>query len=149
MDRQSLQRGTWRLRPDEIPKRKKKSVQWESFEQSNLFKWAAFNQKKHPVLQLMFAIPNGIHTTGWAGLRAKREGVKAGVPDIFVPVPRRGFHGLFIEMKRAKGGTTGDNQEAWIAALRIQGYQCEVCHGWAEAKDVLVNYLGLRGVRDL
>lgn len=142
MNKQSLQRPTWRLTPEEMPKRKKRSVQWESFEQSNLFKWASHNERRIPELALMFAIPNGIHTSRWAGVRAKREGVKAGVPDIFLAFPRGSHHGLFIEMKRESGGTTRKNQSEWITKLTGQGYKCEVCHGWMAAKDALLAYLG-------
>lgn len=32
----------------------------------------------------------------------KRQGVKAGVPDICLPVARNGYHGLHIELKAGK-----------------------------------------------
>lgn len=51
-----------------------------------------------------YHIPNG-------GLRSKREaarmkgqGVRPGVPDLCIPVARRGYHSLYIEMKAAEGG---------------------------------------------
>ena len=52
--------------------------------------------------------------------------------------------GLFIEMKKAKGGQTSDKQDAMMAALDEQGYYTIVCHGWVEAKQAIEAYLGNR-----
>ncbi len=60
-----------------------------------------------PSLSLMHAIPNGgargndSQTNKIRGAMLKAEGVKKGVPDIFLPVPLNGYHGLYIEMKVA------------------------------------------------
>lgn len=70
----------------------------------------------------------------------KTPGVKAGVPDINLPVARGGYHGLYIELKAGKNKTTR-KQEEWIAALRQQGYHVSVCYGWEEAKETIENYL--------
>lgn len=72
----------------------------------------------------------------------KAEGLKSGVPDIFLPVPRGEWHGLFIEMKRTKGGTVSDCQKLWLHDLRKQGYLTEVCRGWEEAARRIKSYLG-------
>ena len=112
----------------------------EDNEQAALFEWSAYASGKYPELELMYAIPNGgkrhIHTA----VVLKQTGVKSGVPDIFLPVARRGKHGLFIEMKRKKGGTVSANQKSWLDALEKQGYQCVVCKGWIEAKDEVIKY---------
>lgn len=68
--------------------------------------------------------------------------MKAGVPDLFLPVSRDGYHGLFIELKRQAGGRVSDEQKEWIQELRDQGYRVEVCKGWEAAAGVLKNYLG-------
>lgn len=114
--------------------------------QAALFKWASMNKYKHPELDLMFAIPNGGARHIAVAKKLKAEGVKAGVPDIFLPVPRENTrysvaYGLFIEMKKP-GGKIGKRQMPWIDALYKQGYACEICYGWEEAKDVIINYLG-------
>ena len=113
----------------------------EHTEQVALFYWARFQQHRYPGLELMHAIPNGgdRHPAGAAKL--KSEGVKAGVPDIFLPVPRGKYPGLYIEMKTATG-TVSEKQHAWLGALRRQGYRAEVCRGWQEAIQVITNYLG-------
>lgn len=103
-----------------------------------LFRWAEYR----PDLKLMHAIPNGGKRDIQTAARLKAEGVKPGVPDIFLPVARGGKHGLYIELKRRKGGTVSAAQEAWIRALALQGYQCAVCHGWEAAKDEIERYMG-------
>jgi hypothetical protein len=93
-----------------------------------------------PELRLLFHIPNG----GWrhklTAVRLKRAGVKPGVPDLFLPVPRNGCSGLFIELKAEKGMAT-PNQCAWLRALQDQGYSAEVAYGAEEALSIILNYL--------
>ena len=72
--------------------------------------------------------------------RLKKEGVKAGVPDIGLPVPRGAYHGLYIELKVGKNKTSLKQKE-WISMLKEQGYFVEVCYGWIAAKEVIENYL--------
>lgn len=89
----------------------------------------------------VFHIPNG----GWrhehTGAQLKRQGVRPGVPDLCIPVARGGFHGLYIEMKRAKGGRLTEAQRGWLDLLRRQGYCAECCHGAGEAIDLLRRYM--------
>lgn len=71
--------------------------------QAALFKWSRLASSRYPGLRLMFAIPNGGARDAITGAMLKAEGVKPGVPDIFLPVPVNGFHGLFVEMKTLSG----------------------------------------------
>lgn len=89
---------------------------------------------------MMFHIPNGGQRAITTAKRLKAEGVKAGVPDICLPVPKGKYHGLFIEMK-VKGNKPTENQELWLAALKEQGYYTAVCFGLESAIDVILNYL--------
>lgn len=70
----------------------------------------------------------------------KRQGVKAGVPDICLPVARNGYHGLYIELKAGKNKAT-KNQEKWQVFLNDQGYYAVICYGWREAAKVIEEYL--------
>lgn len=89
----------------------------------------------------MFHIPNEGKRPCATGARMRKEGLKRGVPDIFLPVPKGEYHGLFIELKRLRGSKTSDDQKGWISALRRQGYQAHVCEGWQEAADRIEEYL--------
>ena len=90
---------------------------------------------------LCFHIANGGSRGKAEAARFKAEGVKAGVPDLFLPVARGPYHGLFIEMKRQKGGKVSDAQKAWISALIDQGYLAVVCYGWKDAAELIEDYL--------
>lgn len=113
----------------------------ESQEQVTLFAWAKLNENKYPELALMLHVPNG----GWRDKRTaeklKREGVRPGFPDIFLPVPRRGHHGLMVELKRVKGGSVSTDQKKWLESLNSQGYLAVVAKGYEEAKKIIVDYL--------
>lgn len=113
----------------------------ESVEQQCLFRWATFMTREYPELDLMFHIPNGGKRNITTAIRLKAEGVKAGVPDIYLPAARGDFHGLFIELKKLKGGKTTEYQDYWLQSLIDQGYQAIVCKGWDEASKAIVNYL--------
>ena len=113
----------------------------ESNEQISLFQWAKLAQGQHPELKLLHAIGNGNgRTSVIQGARMKREGVLAGVSDIFLPVSWGGYHGLYIELK-VKGNTTTPSQKWWIAETSKQGYYSTVCFGWIEAKEIIARYL--------
>lgn len=107
----------------------------ESQEQKQLIQWC----RTDPRYQFLFHIPNeSIGGRGWI-IRNRQLGVKAGVPDLFYPVPVDGYHGMFIEMKTAKGRLSVV-QKRWIEALEKLGYKCVVAYGWEEARDALVTY---------
>ena len=112
----------------------------EHQEQVNLFKWAFLQSGKYPELELMHASLNGVKLNIGPAVKAKRGGMKRGVPDLLLPVARRKYHGLFIEMKIKPNRTTKE-QEWWIDKLRRQGYGCAVCYGWEEAINVIIHYL--------
>lgn len=119
---------------------KKFPVPDEHSEQVSLFRWWSLQYRDHPAL--LFAIPNGGARNAVTGARMKAEGVMAGVPDILLAASRQGFHGLWIELKRQKGGKVSEAQEGVIARLRRAGYRVEVCKGWTAAREAIENYLG-------
>ena len=90
---------------------------------------------------LLFAIPNGGHRHIKTACDLKHEGVRSGVPDLFFAYPHKGYAGLFIEMKRRKGGRVSDGQKRYIELLRGQCYAAVVCRGCDEAFSALALYL--------
>jgi len=105
-----------------------------------LFKWAEWNHQAYPELFLLHHIPNGGRRDIVTATHLKAEGVKAGVPDICLPVARFKWHGLYIEMK-VGDNKPSDNQLDWIDKLRRQGYKVNVCYGWEQASEVIMAYL--------
>ena len=113
----------------------------EAQEQATLFQWAGMMAGKWPELRLCHAIPNGGSRNPIEARHLKEQGVKPGIPDLFLPCARGGWHGLYIEMKRRKGGRVSIEQKKAIIALREQGYRVEVCEGWEKARDVIKEYM--------
>jgi len=116
-------------------------VPTESEEQQALFVWAAMQRGKFPKLSLLYHIPNGGKRGKAEAGRFRAEGVKAGVPDVCLPVARGCWHGLYIEMKRQRYSKTSDNQMEWVFALRRQGFRVEICKGWEAAAEIIKSYL--------
>lgn len=112
----------------------------EHHDQVALFRWAEYQSKRLPELALMFAIPNGGKRSKATAARLKAEGVRAGIPDICLPVARGEYHGLFIEMKAGRNKPT-QPQVAWHVRLSAKGYRVAVCYGWQAAIDVIEEYL--------
>ena len=73
-------------------------------------------------------------------VKLKREGVKPGVPDLFLPVARQDCHGLWLEMK-AKDGRVSEKQGDWMEKLEEQGYRVAVAFSAEEAITVIKEYL--------
>ena len=99
----------------------------EATEQERVINWATFYAKDFPELALLYHIPNGGSRNQLEAANLKRQGVKAGVPDLCLPVPRNGKHGLYVEMKWQKNKTT-DKQDWWPAE---------------DAMDTIAGYLGV------
>lgn len=116
----------------------------EAEEQTALFNWAEFAQAQYPELALLYHVPNGGSRNRIEAARLKGQGVKPGVPDICLPVPRGGYHGMYIELKRQRGGKLSNEQKLWLTALGGQGYKCLVCFGADEAEREITKYLRLK-----
>lgn len=119
---------------------KRRYVAHEGNEQEALFAWALYAAGVMPELGLMFHVPNGGSRNRIEAAKLKQQGVRAGVPDICLPVARGGFHGLFVELKYGRNKAT-DRQTAWLDALRSQGYLAVECVGWDTAREVITKYL--------
>jgi hypothetical protein len=63
------------------------------------------------------------------------------LPDLFLPVARGGYHGLYIEIKRSERGKVSPEQKMMIFLLQQQGYCVEVAHGAAEGKHYITEYI--------
>lgn len=112
----------------------------ESEHQIAFFVWVERSVKKYPALEWIHHIPNGGKRSPATAARLKREGVKAGVLDVFLPFPSRGFAGLYIEFKAGKNKLT-DNQKAFKAFVEANNFKVVVCYSWLEAKEVVEFYL--------
>ncbi|EKN3943127.1 VRR-NUC domain-containing protein [Yersinia enterocolitica] len=85
-------------------------------------------------------IPNEGKRGPKAARDAKRLGLRKGVPDLFLALPRGGYAGLWIEMKADKGVLMGEQAE-WISRLTIEGYAAKVCYGFKRTQAQIQYYL--------
>ena len=113
---------------------------YEEAEQAAIFEWAEYEKRKYPELELLYHVPNGGKRDAKTASILKRCGVKAGVPDLVLPVARCGYHGLYIELKVGKNRTSS-NQKKWLKSLNAQGYKAVVCYGFNEATSMILRYL--------
>jgi hypothetical protein len=112
-----------------------------------------------PQLKWLHAIHNQGHGDAIRGAKAKAEGVKAGVSDLFLPVPfgtnnadydkDPGLHdfggwsfcaGLYLELKVGVN-TPSDIQLEFMADMREAGYAADWAVGWQEAAGKILAYL--------
>lgn len=85
----------------------------------------------------IFAVPNAGRRTQWEALRAKQEGMVAGIPDCVCLWPGGT---AWIEFK-AKTGTLSKAQEEWLTWLHKAGHIC----GVFRAPDTAVAFLRAAG----
>lgn len=67
------------------------------------------------------------------------QGMLRGVPDLFLPVPKNGYFGLFIEMKSANGKPTAD-QLSFLNNVGSMGYMTKICYSADEAIKTIEDY---------
>lgn len=94
--------------------------------------WAWYNRNLYPELDLYHHIPNGGRRDKKTAARLKAQGVKAGVPDIFIPAPADGYHGLYIELK-VDGNYADEEQNNFLDAVTKHGYFACIAYGWRAA----------------
>lgn len=110
----------------------------EHQEQKALIRW--FDLQYPAYRGRLFAIPNGGQRHVVVAKKLKAEGVRKGVPDLMLPVPMNGFHGLFIEIK-AIGGRMTPEQREWSQWLADQGYMTVLAVGFDSARRWVEDYL--------
>jgi hypothetical protein len=134
-------------------------VRWRSLmptehqEQVAVIEWTESQKARLPEASLIYANANGgerpsvklfrhsaLVRFSEEGLRLKKEGVKPGIPDLCLPVARRQWHSLYIEMKRLNGNPTVD-QDLWMAVLTLQGHAVSLCRGADEGIAAIEGYL--------
>lgn len=130
-----LQFDGGRLRVREINKRVVRGHQEDDL-QVTCVTWFRLQYPK----AMIFAIPNGGRRSPREAQRLKNQGVLAGVPDLFVPVPSRGYHGLFIELKVGANKPTRA-QAMVIGSLMANEYAAQIARTIDEFQQVVKWYL--------
>ena len=115
----------------------------ESAHQAQVIEWSRWaykaNPSRYPMLNMLHCSLNGVKLSGTQAKVAKGQGMLSGVPDLFLPVPKNGYHGPFIEMKSEKGRVT-ENQHWFLTNAESVGYKTAVCYSAKEAISAIEAY---------
>lgn len=125
--------------------------------QSECVKWFRLQYRD----KVIFAIPNGGSRNPIEGANLKRQGVLAGVCDLFIPEPitkhspkdtrfgsvtkPQSYHGMFIEMKFGKGKST-EAQKQFQSAMSARGYRIEIVNSFDDFKKIVDEYFCNSGI---
>jgi len=90
-----------------------------------------------------YHIPNGGYRNQAEGAKLKRMGVKAGIPDLCIPIPLKPYHGLYLEVKRERNYKVSDAQKFIIPKLNHMGYHTVVVRGFNESLKAIREYFSL------
>jgi hypothetical protein len=97
------------------------------------------------VADLIYHVPNGGHRVKAVAAKLKAQGVKAGIPDLVLPMARGGFFGLYIEFKATppNDAAISSSQHERMRKLNAQGYLAVVCRGHFDTMEQIRAYLRL------
>lgn len=120
-----------------------KPVDREGLEQAALLR--ELELRMPDVAGLIYHVPNGGHRHKLVAIKLKGQGVKAGIPDLVLPMARGGYFGLYIEFKATppNDAPVSPSQHACIRRLNEQGYLAIVCRGHFDAMEHIRAYLVL------
>lgn len=96
---------------------------------------------QYPLLsKLLFAVPNGSRRDVVTGATLKREGVVAGVADLILLIPKKGYASLCIEMKYGGNGQS-ESQKEWQRLAEAAGNKYVLCRSLEEFVRAVRHYL--------
>jgi Fe-S cluster assembly iron-binding protein IscA len=104
--------------------------------QASYFSWA----KLHPEARRAYAIPNAAKRSVRLAAMMKAEGLRKGVLDVHLPIPRGGCAGLWIEFKCGNNDLTPE-QKAEAEQLAKDGFAVYACWGSIVAIELTCQYL--------
>lgn len=113
-----------------------------------LFEWARMTRRSGMLIaDILIHVPNGAYlgadkvTRGITMGKLKAMGLQPGCFDYIIPVQRGRYPGLWLEMKRTKGGVVSSEQVDFALRMANLGWRTEICKGWKEASKVIEAYL--------
>ena len=98
-----------------------------------IVEWASLNA---PFDKLLIHVPNEGKRSLGEGRKLKSMGMRKGVSDFFISVPRHGYHGAWIEIKTLSG-TASAHQRDFLTTVAAQGYFAKIVYGLDEALDTI------------
>ena len=114
-------------------KNEEADIQTEFFNQVDLF-FPSIPEK------LIFAIPNGGSRHKIEAINLKRQGVKAGVADVLLLIPKKGFASLCLEFK-TQTGKQSQHQKDFQQQAEMCGSKYVIVRSVKQAIDEMKKYL--------
>lgn len=126
-------------------KAKRSEITPEKKIQMKFIAWRNQHKREFPILQAIFAVPNGIWTFKSVAKGMISQGLTAGIPDIICQAPShdRNYHALLIEFK-TEVGETSPEQEFFLKFFADLGYRTAICRNWWTAAQLVNDHLGIR-----
>lgn len=119
----------------------------ETEEQAALIEWADKTVIDGICIgDYLIHIPNEGKRGPKAARDAKRLGLRKGVPDLFLALPRGGYAGLWIEMKSMDRKPTAD-QNQWIKRVNEIGYIAKIEFSCNDAVKTITEYININPAR--
>ena len=121
--------------------------------QQSLWAWLALVKADKGGLSLQdfaYMVPNGTYLGGGSPkararyiAKLKSMGFRPGVSDIVLALPRHGYHGAYLELKKDPGSGWGlrEEQAEWLQRMWSVGYWVSVCRGFEQACEDVHRYL--------
>lgn len=105
---------------------------------THYFRWLGYTYPR--AFKVAHHIANEGKRSIAGGARLKAQGLKAGIPDIHIPIGLKGYHSLYIELKVPPNKLT-DSQVSMKKNLELEGNLCYVCYSLDEAMKVTTDYM--------
>ena len=123
-------------------RRQQYMLRTEASEQEAVITICKFMENRYPELKLLHHCPNGGKRDHVSAAVLKRQGVKAGVPDLHLPVPKGQYASLYIEMKSGDGKLSNEQKE-FLRRAAEYGNFVAVCYSQEIALKVIEEYVKL------
>lgn len=120
----------------------------EGTEQEDIISWCYYHETQYPELKWIYHCPNGGKRNAQEAAKFKRQGVKAGVPDLHLPVAKGRYIGLYIELKY-EGGKLQKTQREWLEAMQAAGHYTCTCYGYETAVKIIEQYVTLKSGEEM
>lgn len=94
----------------------------ESAHQKAIIAYSKFRSiGKYKLIDFLIKIHNEGRKSLFEAIRDKSLGIKAGVSDLFLAFPSRGYHGMWVEVKSDKGKLS-KLQKNWFDKMQFMKY---------------------------
>lgn len=141
--------GRGKPQPIELRAKAERAITPEKKIQAAFIRWRDLFKRDFPVLNAIFAVPNGFWTENKAYAASMiTQGLTAGIQDVICLAPSADgkYHALLIEFKTEdlKTSVQSDEQVFFHEFFARLGYRTEVCRSWWTAAQIVCAHLDIR-----